>query len=186
MLPPAPPDDLDGCPSLSWSLARGTEAGTRHRLRRARAVASTAGVRIAMKIGPLWTTMNARPRRSMAMPKKGDVPEEPGVYALYRDDARMDIGKADRLQDRVWGNHSGRGVVMTGSALRRNIAEYLGFATANEIKKRAYQCTAEEAAAVRAWLDGCEIAWITCKSKAAGEDLEDDSRREYKPPLTKR
>ena len=75
---------------------------------------------------------------------------------------------------------------MTSSALRRNIAEYLGFAAANEIKTRAYQCTTEEVAAVRAWLDGCEIAWITCKTKQAASELEDDFKREYKPPLTKR
>jgi hypothetical protein len=40
-------------------------------------------------------------------------------------------------------------------------------------------------AALRAWLDGCEIAWIECESKQAAKDLEDDRKAEYKPPLTK-
>ncbi len=55
---------------------------------------------------------------------------------------------------------------MTGSALRRNVAELLGIATAREIKRRAYQPTLRDAAEVNEWLDACEIAWIACDSPA--------------------
>jgi hypothetical protein len=48
---------------------------------------------------------------------------------------------------------------MTGSALRRNVAEYLGVATSADIKARRYQPTAREVLVVRAWLDGCENAF---------------------------
>lgn len=130
--------------------------------------------------------MNARPRRAMTELKAADIPESPGVYALYRGDVRMYVGKAGCLRERVWNKHSGRGRVMTGSALRRNVAAHLGIATANDIKQRLYQPTDQEVAAVRAWLDGCHIAWVQCESNAAAEKLERAFKAEYKPPLTDR
>jgi hypothetical protein len=136
--------------------------------------------------GPLWSRMNARPRRPMRELVASELPETPGVYALYRGTQPMYVGKADCLRDRVWKNHSGRAAVMTGSALRRNVAEHLGIATAADIKARWYQPTPEEVRAVRDWLDGCDIAWVECESKAAAKSLEDAFKAEHKPPLTKR
>lgn len=133
-----------------------------------------------------WKDMDGRPRMSMASIAAEEIPSRPGVYALYRGETRMYVGKADCLRNRIWKNHSGRGVVMTGSAMRRNIAEHLGIATAADIKTRRYQPTAEEASTARAWLDGCQIAWITCDSKAKAEKLENELKAEYRPPLTKR
>jgi excinuclease UvrABC nuclease subunit len=66
--------------------------------------------------------------------RAADVPTSPGVYALYRDSERMYVGKAGNLRERVWSNHSGRGIAMTSSAMRRNIAAYLAIATAADIK----------------------------------------------------
>lgn len=134
----------------------------------------------------LWTEMDARPRISMCGLVAADLPESPGVYALYRRKKRMYVGKADCLRNRVWKKHSGRGAVMTGSAMRRNVAEHLGIATANDIKKRYYQPTPDEVQAVRDWLDGCDIAWIECESKSAAKALEGRFKDEYVPPLTKR
>ena len=130
--------------------------------------------------------MDARPRISMRELTASELPDTPGVYALYRGKKRMYVGKADCLRDRVWKNHSGRGAVMTGSAMRRNVAEHLGVATAADIKARRYQPTADEVRAVREWLDGCHIAWVECESKSAAKALEDDFKAEHKPPLTKR
>ncbi len=116
----------------------------------------------------------------------GDIPASPGVYALYReDDRRVYVGKANSLRDRIWRSHSGRGEVMTSSALRRNIAEHLGFATAADIKARRYQPTEEQRQAVRSRLDECNIGWIECDSSATALDLEAQLKSEFKPPLTK-
>jgi hypothetical protein len=49
----------------------------------------------------------SRPRRGAATLVKAVIPMEPGVYALYRNDSAIDVGKADRLQDRLWKNHLG-------------------------------------------------------------------------------
>jgi hypothetical protein len=75
---------------------------------------------------------------------------------------------------------------MTGSALRRNVAEHLGIATAADIKARRYQPTWSELERVREWLETCEIAWCTCNPHAAAIDLEIHMKRQHMPPLTKR
>ena len=141
-----------------------------------------------MSVGPLWTQMNQQPRRSMQTLVRGDIPDQPGVYAVYRDDRPIYVGLAEKqtLRDRIWKNHSGRGAVMTGSAFRRNVAEHLGIATAAAIKNRTYQPTVEEIAAVRAFIDRCSIAWLACATADEAKALETDFKNEWKPPLTKR
>jgi len=56
-----------------------------------------------------WNDMDGQPRTSMASIAADEIPVSPGVYALYRGRTRMYVGKADRLCDRIWKNHSGRG-----------------------------------------------------------------------------
>jgi hypothetical protein len=121
----------------------------------------------------------------MATLRKDDIPLSPGVYAVYRSDERMYVGKAKRLQDRVWGNHSGRGLSMKDSALRRNVAEHLRIAKADDIKKEIHRITEEEEGRVRGWLDGCDVAWRECADHAAAEELEAAMKAEHKPLLTK-
>jgi hypothetical protein len=121
----------------------------------------------------------------MANLRKANIPESPGVYAVYRDGERMYVGKANCLRNRVWKDHWGLGKCLTGSALRRNVAEHLDIASSADIKARRYQLTAEEVAAVRLWLDGCDIAWIKRNTEVAAERLESDLKAEYKPPLTR-
>jgi hypothetical protein len=136
--------------------------------------------------GRHWLAMDGQPRLSLGMLKDDDIPSDPGVYALYRDGDRMYVGKAACLRNRIWRNHCGRGAVMTGSALRRNLAEHLGIATAAEIKARRYQPTSWELHRVRQWLEMCEIAWRTSDSHADAIDLEIGMKREHMPMLTKR
>ena len=133
-----------------------------------------------------WGEMHRRPRHSMRELRAADIPTSAGVYALYRDDAPVYVGKAGCLRDRVWGNHSRRGTSMTNSALRRNVAQLLGIATAADIKGRRYRPTTEDAAAVRAWLDECEIAWRECADEPAAVALETAMKAEQMPSLTKR
>jgi hypothetical protein len=137
-------------------------------------------------MGPFWSKMGVRRRRSMSSLKKEDIPLDAGVYALYRSGKRAYVGKAKCLQNRVWKNHSGRGLGMGSSAMRRNVAEHLGIAPAKDIKEGLYRMSAEEAKRVRTWLDRCEIAWRKCATEAAAVKLEKAMKREYSPPLTKR
>jgi hypothetical protein len=133
--------------------------------------------------------MHTEPRIPMARLRAADLPHpDPGVYALYRDGQPIYVGVAEKqsLRDRFWGSHRGRGQSMTGSALRRNVAEHLGIAPAGDIKDGEYRPTLQDAARVVAYIDGCEVAWITCLNPAAAHRLEADMKREYLPPLTKR
>jgi hypothetical protein len=135
--------------------------------------------------GP-WTQMDRQPRRSLSTLKEGEIPTDPGVYAIYRGGQRTYVGKASSLRNRIWRNHCRRGAVLTGSALRRNVAEHLGVGTAADIKARRYQPTPGELEAVRRWLEACEVAWIRCGCHADASALEDAMKSEHKPPLTKR
>jgi hypothetical protein len=74
---------------------------------------------------------------------------------------------------------------MTGSAFRRNVAESLGVASANAIYRREYQPTSAELARVRAFVEGCEVAWITTATKAEAKRMETNLKREWLPPRTK-
>jgi hypothetical protein len=139
--------------------------------------------------GPLWSAMNARPRMPMTSLRADDLPADaPGVYALYRDGEPAYVGLAEKqsLRRRFWGSHRGRGVSMTGSALRRNVAERLGIASARSIKKRDYRPTPEDARRVVEWIDGCEVAWIACATPDDAKALERGMKDEAKPSLTQR
>ena len=132
-----------------------------------------------------WSDMHRCPRITMAKLDKAAIPTSAGAYALYRSGEPMYVGKAKCLRDRIWENHSGRGLGMGTSALRRNIAEHLGIAKASDIKVGRHRVTLAEAAQVRAWLDDCEIAWRECAGEAEAKKLEDEMKAEHKPLLTK-
>jgi hypothetical protein len=96
----------------------------------------------------------------------------------------MYVGKAKSLRERVWKNHSGRGLSMGTSALRRNAAEHLGIASAQDIKEKRHRITPAEAKRVRAWLGGCHSASERASDDAA-KRLETAMKAEHLPPLTK-
>lgn len=129
--------------------------------------------------------MHAQPRHSPRTLRSADIPTDPGVYAWYRDGQAIYVGKANSLRNRLWKNHLGRGRVMTGSAFRRNVAQHLRIAAANDIKTKAYQPTVAEVLAVRGFIEGCEVAWRITDSAPAALALETALKREWRPPLTR-
>lgn len=138
----------------------------------------------------LWTEMNERARTPVADLTDRQVPKEPGVYALYRDGDPVYVGKASSLRDRFWKAHMGTGPDLSRSALRRNVAQHLGFAhSAATMAARPPAppaLTDEQLAATNAWVLECEVAWIVCSSPAEAGELEDRMKQEWMPPLTKR
>ncbi len=127
--------------------------------------------------------MDAAARHGAPQLHRRDVPTSAGVYALYRDGERMYVGKATSLRSRVGGQHRGKGASMTNSALRRNVCQLLGIASAADVKARRYRTTDTDAERVTQWLSGCEFAWIECASPAEALALETAIRVEFKPPL---
>ncbi len=74
----------------------------------------------------------------------------------------------------------------SGSAFRRNVAEHIGIATSAVIKSGAVFLTDDQLAAVRAWIIGCEVAWLSCATGAEAVELENRLKAEFRPELTKR
>jgi hypothetical protein len=136
--------------------------------------------------GPLWARMNAQPRRGLASLLPADISVRAGFYAIYRDEAAVYVGKAKTLRGRLSKNHLHRGLSMTNSALRRNICEHLGIASAAGIKARRYTTTSEDATRIWEWLEPCEVAWIECLTDAEASELERTMKSEWRPLLTKR
>lgn len=134
--------------------------------------------------------MGERPRTPAADLTERQVPKEPGVYALYRDGDPVYVGKASSLRDRFWKSHMGTGPDLTRSALRRNVAQHLGFAHSVATKAARPPArpvlTDEQLAATNAWIVECDVAWIVCSSADEAEELEDRMKQEWIPPLTKR
>lgn len=113
------------------------------------------------------------------------VPDMPGVYAVYRDGLRQYVGATKNLHTRIVRYHLSQSPKMADSALRRNVAEMLGFASAAAIKDGSYVPTTTQAAEVHRWLLDCEIAWIECASRADALAEERKLKHQQLPPLTK-
>src|SRR5215208_4441451 len=135
---------------------------------------------------PTWSQLDAVPRHLAQRLTKQDVPALPGVYAWYRDGTPIYVGKADSLVRRVWAQHLGGSKSVRSSAFRRNVAEHLGIASANAIYTGRYRLSEEELATVRAWVRGCELAWMTCDTEAAAAAAEVNLKAERLPQLTRR
>lgn len=133
-----------------------------------------------------WQDVDTVHRASAAKLKATDIPDAPGVYAWFRNQSRMYVGTAASLRTRIFKNHLGKGNSLKGSALRRNVAEHLGFASAAALKTGEAKLTAEQLAEVRIWLKCCDVAWLTCGSAGLALGLETRLKSEFMPPLTKR
>lgn len=130
--------------------------------------------------------MHSCPRFEVGSLTEAGISPSPGVYALYRDGSAVYVGKAKSLGSRLWTQHFRRGKSMTNSALRRNVAQFLGIASSADIRGGRYRPTAEDALRVSEWISGAQIAWIECESEEAAIGFEDALKAEWMPPLTKR
>lgn len=136
--------------------------------------------------GPHWAAMNRGPRLLAATLRRQDIPVGPGVYAWYDMGNAVYVGKADSLLERIWDCHLAQHPSMGNSALRRNVAEHLGFGTAADIKRRACKLTPDQVAAVNARVQSWSVAWIVCASSQMACHLESAMKIEWLPPFTRR
>lgn len=139
-----------------------------------------------MPRGKLWEQMASQSRHAADTLTREQIPLEPGVYSVWRNGQAIYVGKATSLRERVGKSHLGRSRGMRNSAFRRNVAEHLGISTPQEIYKARYRLSDDELARVRDFIDGCELAWITCPTPETAVVLEDQIKLEWMPPLTKR
>ena len=140
---------------------------------------------MAGKPGPEWATLLREPSWLVSELVPSAIPTKPGVYTLLRGNKPVYVGKADSLLTRL-SAHRSRGVSMTNSALRRNVAEHLGIASSADIKDRRYVPTTQETLSVTEWIRQGSFKWLVCPTKAEAKSLEDRLKAEWMPPLTKR
>jgi hypothetical protein len=134
----------------------------------------------------IWPDLDAAPRYRPCDLTRRDIPREPGVYAWYRRGRAVYVGKADDLQERIWARHLGESRTLGTSALRRNVAESLGFGASAEIKNGRVRLTPAQLAQVRAWICGCRVTWLVLPSAADAIAAEMELKAERMPRLTKR
>ncbi len=132
-----------------------------------------------------WATLDAATERIPAVIGAVDIPAGPGVYAWYRSGKPVYVGKASSLRSRLWRQHLGQSGSLHTSAFRRNVAESLGFGSANDIFEGRVVLDREQLATVRDWIMGCALRWQECRSHAEAVSLEAALKIEYRPLLTK-
>lgn len=132
-----------------------------------------------------WATLDAATKRIPAVICAADIPAGPGVYAWYRSGKPVFVGKASSLRSRLWRQHLGQSGSLHTSAFRRNVAESLGFGSANDIYEGRVVLDPEQLATVRDWIMGCALRWQECRSHAEAVSLEAALKIEYRPLLTK-
>ncbi len=129
--------------------------------------------------------MDSQPRTSVV--RVGKVPPSYGVYAFYRANERVYVGRAASaggLKKRLK-MHLDRSADLSWSAFRRNVAEKFGIPTSlTRLHRESLNST--QLGRVNAWIDDCDVAWIECDSVAAAKKLESRLKSEFMPPLTKR
>ncbi len=129
--------------------------------------------------------MHSRPRRRATTIHRHTVPTEPGAYAWYLGPDPVYVGKADDLRARVWGQHLSKAPALGSSAFRRNVAEHLGIAAAQEITSGAYKASRDDLDQIREFIESCELAWLVTETPDAAVALETALKQEWTPPLTK-
>lgn len=138
--------------------------------------------------GSLWALMRSQGDIDVAAFSPATVPAEPGVYAFFRGDDAVYVGRAvtaGGLRSRLR-THTATGVDLSHSSFRRNVAEHLGVAPTSVTRIRPPRLTASDVEPVNDWIRGCTVRWLTAPSVEAAKALEDDMKREWRPPLTKR
>lgn len=106
------------------------------------------------------------------------------MYAWFRNGQCIYVGKASDLRQRL-GTHLRTSADLSRSTLRATVAaRELGISRATA-RARPSVVTPDQVAVVNRWLAGCDIAWITCPSAPAADELERLLRRERRPVLNR-
>lgn len=132
-----------------------------------------------------WTSMDSQPRASVV--RVGTVPSSYGVYAFYRDNARVYVGRAASaggLEKRL-NMHLNRSADLSWSSFRRNVAEKFSIPT-SQTRPHKGSLDSAQLDRVNAWVDECDVAWIERDSVEGAKKLEERLKSEFRPPLTKR
>ena len=131
-----------------------------------------------------WDQVEGAPRRRAGDLQLADVPRDPGVYAWFRDGQCVYVGKAASLRRRL-SAHLRTSPDLSRSTLRASVAVRELNVTRATARARPPVITREQAGVINRWLGECGIAWVTCSSPQAADELERLLRRERMPVLNR-
>lgn len=136
--------------------------------------------------GSPWYAMDRHPRVA-ADPFASDfLTSSPGVYVFYREGARVYVGATSDLLRRVRTEHLSTSASLRNSALRRNVAEHLGIASASDIRSRRVTLTSDELGQITSWLRRCEVGWRETDTEAEAREIAAELKRQQLPSLNTR
>lgn len=113
------------------------------------------------------------------------IPRQPGVYCWFRDGKPVYAGRAASrggLRKRL-GQHLDTGTDLSHSTFRAWVAVRELELTRKAARDREVGVRADQAAAVTAWVDGCEVSWVALNTVAEAKRFEHGLLYAWEPPL---
>lgn len=131
---------------------------------------------------PEWDVVLRQPRRPAAEVRRSDIPHGPGVYAWFRGDDCVYVGKASDLRSRL-STHLGTSLDLSRSTLRSWVAvREIGISRA-DTRRRPTIMTSEQVAIVTSWIRACDLAWVLAASQEDAALLESRLLAAWRPPI---
>ena len=123
-----------------------------------------------------WDTLHASRMRVGGLDGQS-IPARPGVFALYRDDRAVWIGRSVNLRGTLASALAKHGLAAV-SPLRRSVAAFLGLCTPQAIAAGRYRPTPEDHESISRWIRECEVGWRECACEDDVSRLESLLRAE--------
>lgn len=113
------------------------------------------------------------------------IPRDPGVYCWFRDGEPVYAGRAASLGGlrKRLGQHLDTGIDLSRSTFRAWVAVRELALTRKAARDRAAGVTEEQAAAVTAWIDGCEVSWVAVNTPDEAKRFEHGLLYAWEPPI---
>jgi hypothetical protein len=99
------------------------------------------------------------------------IPASPGIYAWFEGEVPFFVGTAKDLRHRIYDLHLSRPRGAKDSALRRAIAEHLGFGNTTDLRAGRRVLSDDEQSQVFEWLKREHVSWIVCTNESEALDL---------------
>lgn len=130
-----------------------------------------------------WARLLAAPRIRARDLRRPAIPNEPGVYAWFRDAECVYVGLAGTsLRDRL-AKHLAVATDLSRSTLRATVAVRELSVTRKVARSRPPVLTEAQVAVVNAWLAVCDVSWMTRPTKEEATELERELRTARLPRL---
>lgn len=133
---------------------------------------------------PAWQRLLDQPRHPNATLLRGEIPASAGVYAWFKDDRCVYVGKASSLRSRL-SSHRRRSLDLSRSTLRASVAVAEVGVSRAYARRRPSAMTRQQIDVVSAWFTTAQVAWIECTSAGEADELERDLRAAWLPPLNR-